>query len=527
MKHGNPLNVYTGPDSLTKYYDPENQPLLPLVEIPAKLNPFLADGVHIYGKMMSALPANNVKSLPALNMLQSKEIDAKTKTIVEYSSGSTVISLAIIARVLHNITDVRAYLSNKTSDAKLKMMRFFGLDITVFGGPSQPEPDDPRGGIQKAQRNAEGNEEIFNPNQYENDALNQNQNPGAHTRWTGPQLLRQLPELNVFCAGMGTSGTMTGIGTYLRQAKPSITRVGVCTIPGDRVPGPRAHALLSPVKFPWREAVDTIEEVGSTDSYRLSMELSREGLICGPSSGFNLQGLYNFLQRHKDRRTLSDIAGPDGSIHCVFICCDLPYQYLDEYFTKLGEEHFHPIGCQNLLGVDLYRYDESWELDAKSAINRLYSTFDDSLMDPTGQLHSNAILLDFRSSSDFTSGHLPGAINLPLNSLKPSTPSPFSDAKVLEAQWRELNALFSSQQNPSAALLATALKDRIVGTICYDGDTARVASSVLRAQDIDGYSIRGGMRGLSPSPAAAANIRCNGESIGVETAATELPRIVT
>ena len=71
----------------------------------------------------------------------------------------------------------------------------------------------------------------------------------------------------------------------------------VCTVPGDRVPGPRAYALLAPIDFHWKEAVDSIEEVGSSDSYRLSMLLSREGLICGPSSGFNLQGLKS-LDKH-------------------------------------------------------------------------------------------------------------------------------------------------------------------------------------------------------------------------------------
>lgn len=91
------------------------------------------------------------------------------------------------------------------------------------------------------------------------------------------------------------------------------------------------------------------------------MELSREGLICGPSSGFNLQGaifsyvvslfkflyvlvgLYNYLRKRKDAGTLKELAGDDGEIHCVFICCDLPYQYLDDYFVKLGESYFHPI----------------------------------------------------------------------------------------------------------------------------------------------------------------------------------------
>ena len=63
MEWSNPLNVYKGADSLVKFYDPGYQPLLPLVEIPDKLNPFRKYGVRIYAKLMTALPAHNVKSL--------------------------------------------------------------------------------------------------------------------------------------------------------------------------------------------------------------------------------------------------------------------------------------------------------------------------------------------------------------------------------------------------------------------------------------------------------------------------------
>lgn len=64
MNTTNQLNVYSGEDSLKKYYDPDYQPPLPLVEIPACLNPYRKDGVRIYAKMMTVLPANNVKALP-------------------------------------------------------------------------------------------------------------------------------------------------------------------------------------------------------------------------------------------------------------------------------------------------------------------------------------------------------------------------------------------------------------------------------------------------------------------------------
>jgi cysteine synthase len=125
----NPLNVYRGPDSVRNYFHPESAPPLPLVEIPDCLNPYRRDGVRIYAKMMSMHPANNVKSMPALNLLENSVDKAKTRTVIEYSSGSTVISMSLIARVFHNLTDVRAYLSNKTSPAKLRLMQFFGLDM--------------------------------------------------------------------------------------------------------------------------------------------------------------------------------------------------------------------------------------------------------------------------------------------------------------------------------------------------------------------------------------------------------------
>lgn len=271
-------------------------------------------------------------------MLESSVVPGKTDTIIEYSSGSTVISMSLIGRVMHGVRDTRAFLSNKTSDAKLKLMQFFGLDITLFGGPSQPEPLDDRGGIQNARRQAMGSEKIVNPNQYEND-----HNWQAHVRWTGPQIYKQLPEINVLCAGMGTSGTMTGLGTYFGNVKPSVLRLGVCTAPGDRVPGPRSYALMRPIEFPWKEAVDHIEEVNSPDSFTMSLRLCREGLVCGPSSGFNLQGLFQMLEKRRAAGKLAKLAGPDGLTHCVFLCCDLPYQYIGEYFQKLGSEQFPPI----------------------------------------------------------------------------------------------------------------------------------------------------------------------------------------
>jgi cysteine synthase len=273
-----------------------------------------------------------------MNLLAKEVIPGKTKTVIEYSSGSTVISMSMIGRVFHGINDTHAYLSNKTSQAKLRLMQFFGLKVTLFGGPVQPEPSDLRGGIRRACTQAQDSESIINPNQYENDA-----NWESHVRWTAPQIHRQLPEITLICAGMGTSGTMTGVGKYFQNHKPSVFRLGVCIAPGELVPGPREYVLLAPVEFPWKDAVDHVEHIGTHDSYSLSLTLCRNGLLCGPSSGFNLQGLFNFLAKRKAEDTLAGLRGEDGIVHAVFLCCDLPYQYIGEYFDKLEPENFPPI----------------------------------------------------------------------------------------------------------------------------------------------------------------------------------------
>ncbi|CEJ82363.1 hypothetical protein VHEMI02433 [[Torrubiella] hemipterigena] len=498
MASPNPLNVYRGPDSVKSYFDPDSSPPLPLVELPGNLNPYRQDGVRIYAKMMSMHPANNVKCMPALNLLQNKVVPGKTKTVVEYSSGSTVMSMSLISRAFFGIDDVRAYLSNKTSLPKIKLMQFFGINITLFGGPSQPEPLDERGGIKAAKRLTETTTTSINPNQYEND-----DNWRSHVKWTGPQILRQLPEINVICAGMGTSGTMTGLGTFFKDNKPSVFRLGVCTAPGDRVPGPRSYALLAPVEFPWKKSVDHIEEVGSHDSYTLSLAMCRNGIVCGPSSGFNLQGLYNFIGKRKAEGTLSEMAGEDGEVHCVFLCCDLPYQYIGEYFDKLDATQFPAITNESLLNVDCHRYDERWERDPVEALGAYYDVATDLIGDlvsiaaklPSADLQmiplkTDSCIIDFRQEADFAAFSLPKSINMPY--VTKDAPNPFVDPEALSTLWKRLEETFLSPPEEIAA----AIKDKRVLFLCYDGDSARVATSVLRAKGIEADNVRGGFKAL-------------------------------
>lgn len=122
------------------------------------------------------------------------------------------------------------------------------------------------------------------------------------------------------------------------------SHASVCNIFGDPTPGPRHLPGFESSRFPWRETIDTFESVASVDSFRTSMALSRHGIICGPSSGEALQGLISYLTKKKSEGTLRDLADPGSSeIFCVFVCADLPYQYMDLYFRKLKENEFPDI----------------------------------------------------------------------------------------------------------------------------------------------------------------------------------------
>lgn len=119
--------------------------------------------------------------------------------------------------------------------------------------------------------------------------------------------------------------------------------------PDNYVPGPRTEKLLNLIGFDWRSHLDHIEEAETAESYRLSMEMSRLGLLAGPSSGLGLSGLLQHLQKVKDSGRLEALRNTDGEVRCVFICCDGPLAYLDEYSRYVAPEHFPSIRNKDLL----------------------------------------------------------------------------------------------------------------------------------------------------------------------------------
>jgi rhodanese-related sulfurtransferase len=172
--------------------------------------------------------------------------------------------------------------------------------------------------------------------------------------------------------------------------------------------------------------------------------------------------------------------------------------------------------------VDIYPYHDSWERQASNALSDFFTIHPIASEDTILSLaatkpnelsqalvaRANCQVLDFRRASDFDAFHLPNSVNIPLETLRvgPSRGSPFvdpvGDTSMLEELWCELEALFSVKtadggRNPSAEALMAILRGKKVLALCYDGDSARVANSVLRAKGVHSESVLGGYGALA------------------------------
>ncbi len=183
----------------------------------------LSEGLkaNIYCKLGYMNPGGSVKDRIALNIIEEAEKSGALKpggTIVEATSGNTGMGLAMLAAV-------RGYkcifiMPDKQSEEKIKALRAVGAKVVIT--PTAVEPEDPRSYYSVSRRIAKETPNSFYANQYHNEA-----NPRAHYMSTGPELWKQTGgELDAFIAGLGTGGTITGTGRYLKEQKSSIALVG-------------------------------------------------------------------------------------------------------------------------------------------------------------------------------------------------------------------------------------------------------------------------------------------------------------
>lgn len=285
----------------------------PLVRL-ARLSP--KGGAEICAKLEAQNPAGSVKDRPALRMIEVAEREGRVgpgATLVEATSGNTGISLAMIAAV-------RGYrcvivMPEDMSQSRQHILRSYGAEVLLT-----PAQEGMAGAVDQAERILRETEGAFMPRQFDNAA-----NPDVHAETTAEEIWRATGgELDAFVAGVGTGGTLTGVGRVLRQRRAAVRIVAV---------EPKASAVLSGGKaglhgiqglgagfVPDVLDVDLVDEVlAVTDlaAERMMKRLSREeGILLGPSSGANVHAAVEVARRLKPGQRV------------VTVLCDAGERYL-------------------------------------------------------------------------------------------------------------------------------------------------------------------------------------------------------
>jgi len=234
-------------------------------------------GVHLYFKMEGHNPGGSVKDRPALNMIKSAldrgEIDQKSK-LIEATSGNTGIALAMIAGLFN--LDMELVMPENATRERVQTMRAYGAKVTLTSSDV---------GIEGSRDYAEAkvqNEGYVMLNQFGNP-----DNWKAHYKTTGPEIWKDTEgQVTHFVSAMGTTGTIMGVSTYLKEKNPDIQIIGAQPTDGSSIPGIRKWPEeYLPAIFD-RSRVDRIEEVSQEQAREMTKRLAREeGIFAGMSSG--------------------------------------------------------------------------------------------------------------------------------------------------------------------------------------------------------------------------------------------------
>jgi [CysO sulfur-carrier protein]-thiocarboxylate-dependent cysteine synthase len=239
--------------------------------------------VRIYAKLEGQNPGGSMKDRIALRMVEAAERDGVLQpgdTILEPSSGNTGIGLALVARMKGY--RLRVVLPENVSEERRQVLEIFGAEVI----PS-PGEEGSNGAIRQAEKLAAEDSSLVMLFQYGNPA-----NPDAHYATTGPEILRDCPEVDVFVAGLGTSGTLMGVGRYLKEQKPDVRVVAVEPPAGELVQGLRSleDGFVPPIFDP--DVLDRKFIVRPRESIEWTRRLLDAcGIFAGISSGAVMAGV--------------------------------------------------------------------------------------------------------------------------------------------------------------------------------------------------------------------------------------------
>ena len=250
----------------------------PMVDV-SQLSP--NPDVRIIAKLESQNPAGSVKDRIARQMVLEAEADGTLtpgRTIIEPSSGNTGIALAMIARLKGY--PIKIVLPENVSIERRQLLEVWGAEIILT-----PGSEGSNGAVRRAIELSDEHPDWAFLYQYANEA-----NPRAHYETTGPEILRDCPEITHFVAGLGTSGTLMGVGTFLKEQKPDVRIMAVEPPLGELVEGLRnlEEGYIPPVYEKWGgpELLDGKRIVRPLESLEWTRRLVNEtGIFAGISSG--------------------------------------------------------------------------------------------------------------------------------------------------------------------------------------------------------------------------------------------------
>src|SRR5690606_19139539 len=248
--------------------------------------------VRILAKMEGQNPAGSVKDRIALAMITEAEEDGTLtpgKTIIEPSSGNTGIAMAMISRIKGY--KIKIVLPGNVSIERRQLLEVYGAEII-----DSPAEEGSNGAVRKALALADANPDWVFLYQYANEA-----NPKAHYRGTGPEIWRDVPDITHFVAGLGTSGTLLGVGTYLKEQNPEVKVLAVEPPSGEQVEGLRSldDGYIPPVFEKWGgyELLDGKSIVRPRESLEYTRRLADLGIFSGISAGAAMAGAAKVARR--------------------------------------------------------------------------------------------------------------------------------------------------------------------------------------------------------------------------------------
>jgi [CysO sulfur-carrier protein]-thiocarboxylate-dependent cysteine synthase len=269
----------------------------PLVGLP-RLSP--DPEVRLWAKLEDRNPTGSVKDRPAFFMVEQAEKDGLLSpgcTILEPTSGNTGISLAMVARL-------RGYrmvcvMPENTSAERRQILQMWGAEII-----SSPAAGGSNEAVRMAKQIAAENPDWVMLYQYGNEA-----NTRAHYETTGPEILEDLPTITHFVAGLGTTGTLMGVGRYLRERVPGVQIIAAEPRYGELVYGLRNVDEGFVPELYDESVLSSRFSVGSADALRRTRELlETEGIFAGISTGGALHAALGMAKKAADAGRRADIA---------------------------------------------------------------------------------------------------------------------------------------------------------------------------------------------------------------------------